>query len=193
MTPFFALLNLTIEREYIMIRDQEPIVVTIADLKPRMRNLTVSFKVMSKTETREVTSRDSGEAHKISDAVIGDNTGTIIMPLWDDMIQSLVEGNTYRLENGYTSLFQGHLRLNIGRYGKISPSETPVSDVKTDIDMSAQEHQQFRRRPRRRNFRGNKRAYNVPGIRQERHNKTRNNQREFRQKRNRTKTSEGEQ
>ncbi len=157
----------------IMMRDQEPIVVTIADLKPRMRNLTVSFKVMSKTEAREVVSRDNGETHKISDAVIGDNTGTVIMPLWDDMISNLAEGTTYRLENGYTSLFKGHLRLNIGRYGKVTPSETSVEDVRTENDMSAPEHQQwYRRRPRKRRNRNKNRSESKSSEHQRRRNRS---------------------
>ncbi|MHA2206928.1 MAG: hypothetical protein ACXABC_13785 [Candidatus Thorarchaeota archaeon] len=37
--------------------DREPIEATVAELKPRMKNVTIKFKVLEKGEEREVTSR----------------------------------------------------------------------------------------------------------------------------------------
>ncbi|MHA2141385.1 MAG: hypothetical protein ACXADD_07770 [Candidatus Thorarchaeota archaeon] len=54
--------------------DREPIEATVAELKPRMKNVTISFKVMETGEEREVTSRGNGESHRVADAVVGDST-----------------------------------------------------------------------------------------------------------------------
>ncbi len=112
-----------------------------------MKNLTISFKVLEKGEAREVASRKDGSTHRVLDAVVGDATGIVTMPLWDDTIDKVESDKTYKLENGYTTLYQGHLRLNIGRYGVVTEAE-PIESVNEELDMSAEEHE----RPERRHF-----------------------------------------
>jgi replication factor A1 len=104
-----------------------------------MKSLNITFRLVKKGDAREVTSRDGGDSHRVADAVAGDSTGTVILSLWDDMIETLAPDTTYRLENGYTSLFQGRLRLNIGKYGKIAEADKPIENVDSSNDMSAAE------------------------------------------------------
>jgi replication factor A1 len=126
--------------------EPEPILAVISDLKPRMKNLTISFKVLSKGEAREVTSRHDGETHRVADIVIGDSSGTVVMPLWDDSIENLEVGKTYKLDNGYTGLFQRNLRLNIGRYGVLNDAEEAIEEVNEENNLSAEEHERPQRR-----------------------------------------------
>ena len=121
--------------------EPEPVLATVSELKPRMKNLTISFKVLEKGETREVTSRHDGATHRVADTVVGDSTGTVVIPLWDDTIEQIEVGKTYKLENGYTGLFQRHLRLNIGRYGVVSDAEEEIEEVNAENDVSAAEHE----------------------------------------------------
>jgi replication factor A1 len=131
-----------------MSSEPEPVVATVSELKPSMRNISIVFKVLEMTEPREVTSRDDGQSHKIVDAKVGDKTGTVIVPLWDDAIERVKVGSTYKLDNGYTGLFRSNLRLNIGRYGTISESTEEIAEVDTSNDVSAVEHErEYRRRP----------------------------------------------
>ena len=126
----------------------EPIEATVADLKPKMKNITITFKVIEKTEEREVTSRRDNETHRVLDATVGDTSGTVVVPLWDDTIEKLETDKTYLLKNGYTGLFKGNLRLNIGRYGEISDAEEEIEEINSEVDMSAEEHER-EYRPRR--------------------------------------------
>ncbi|MFX1330240.1 MAG: hypothetical protein ACFE9W_01670 [Promethearchaeota archaeon] len=126
--------------------DREPIEATVAELKPRMKNVTISFKVLETGEEREVTSRDNGESHRVMDAVVGDSTAVVSVPLWDAHIDEVEIGNTYTLKNGYTGLFRGNLRLNIGKYGELSDAREAIDEVNMDLDMSAEEHEDNRRR-----------------------------------------------
>ncbi|MHA2432546.1 MAG: hypothetical protein ACXADO_04870 [Candidatus Thorarchaeota archaeon] len=126
--------------------DTEPIEATVAELRPRMKNVTISFKVMETGEEREVTSRDNGDSHRVLDAVVGDSTAVVSVPLWDAKIDEVEIGNTYTLKNGYTGLFRGNLRLNIGRYGELSDADEAIDEVNMDVDMSAEEHEDTRRR-----------------------------------------------
>ena len=126
-------------------QEREPIEATVSELKPRMKSVNISFKVVEKSEVREVTSRADGEQHRVCDTVVGDSTGLVTVPLWDAAIDEVAVEKTYRLENGYTTLFQGHLRLNIGRYGTLKEAEEAIKEVNSDVDLSAEEHE---RRPR---------------------------------------------
>ena len=67
--------------------------------------------------------------------------------MWDEAIDNIATGSTYTLKNGYTGLFRGNLRLNVGKYGELSEAETAIEEVNTENDMSAEEHPDDR--PRR--------------------------------------------
>ncbi len=127
--------------------EREPIEATVAELKPQMRNVTISFKVTSIGEEREIESRKDGSSHRVCDITVGDASGIVQVPLWDEAIDNIEEGVTYNLTNGYTGLFQGNLRLNIGRYGKLEVAEEAIEEVNMSVDMSAEEHEDDR--PRR--------------------------------------------
>ncbi|MHA2433010.1 MAG: hypothetical protein ACXADO_07280, partial [Candidatus Thorarchaeota archaeon] len=114
--------------------DREPVEATVAELRPRMKNLTISFKVLELGEEREVSSRRDMTTHRVLDAVVGDSTGTVAVPLWDDTIDNIEAGKTYLLKNGYTGLFRGNLRLNIGKYGEVSEAEAAIEEVNTEND-----------------------------------------------------------
>ncbi|MHA2424805.1 MAG: hypothetical protein ACXAEF_08460 [Candidatus Thorarchaeota archaeon] len=126
--------------------EREPVEATVAELKPRMKNLVISFQVVELGEEREVTSRNDGATHRVLDAIVGDTTGTVAVPLWDDNIDNIEVGKTYLLKNGYTGLFRGNLRLNVGKYGELSDAEEPIEEVNMENDMSAEEHEDTRRR-----------------------------------------------
>ncbi|UCE10871.1 MAG: hypothetical protein JSW61_02790 [Candidatus Thorarchaeota archaeon] len=128
--------------------DTEPVEATVAELRPGMKNVTIAFKVVAIGEEREVTSRRDGETNRVADAVVGDSTGTVQVPLWNETIESVTVDSTYQLKNGYTGLFRSNLRLNIGRYGELSEAEEAIEEVNSEVDMSAEEHEDHRR-PRR--------------------------------------------
>jgi replication factor A1 len=126
--------------------DREPIEATITELRPRMKNITITFKVLEKGEEREVSSRRDMTTHRVLDAIVGDSTGTVAVPLWDDTIDAVEAEKTYVLKNGYTGLFRGNLRLNVGKYGELSDAEEAIEEVNMENDMSAEEHEDDRRR-----------------------------------------------
>lgn len=118
----------------------EAIEATIAELKPGMKSVNITFKVISRTEERTVESRRDGETYRVLDATVADSTGNIMMPVWNDAIETIEEGATYRLLNGYTGLFRRNLRLQLGKFGTISVAEEPIEEVNMDLNMSADEH-----------------------------------------------------
>jgi len=131
----------------------------IKDLTPNTKKTNVLAKVVSIGEPKEIPSR-FGEAKKVAEAVIGDETGTILLSLWQDQIGTLKEEDVIAIENGFVSLVpraKGKMHLNVGRYGTLTKSDENI-DVNTDLNMSEKEYEgeprrynSERREPRRYN------------------------------------------
>jgi replication factor A1 len=111
--------------------------VKIEELRPGMSDINVVFQVISKDKPREITSRKSGETHRIAEAKVGDETGIVIIPLWDESIQTVKRGETYVLRKGYTDEYRGSLRLKIGKYSELSESDSEIEDIKRGINKSS--------------------------------------------------------
>ena len=125
---------------------KEPVEAKVGDLTPQSKAVNVTAKVVSKTEIREIPMGRDGSPHKVSDALIGDETGVVYLTLWDDNIEKVNEGDSVRVENGYVTLFKGNIRLNIGKYGKLEPAQEPLTvEVNTENNVSSKTYEQERR------------------------------------------------
>jgi len=120
--------------------------VKVEKLDPESRQVNVTVKVVSKGQPRETTSRRDGSTHRVVDALVGDETGSVYLTLWDDNIDKMNEGDTITVKNGYVSLFRGSMRLNIGRYGSLETGAQPIENVNSDNNLSSKEFPQERRR-----------------------------------------------
>jgi replication factor A1 len=110
--------------------------VKICDLTPKSRRVNVVFKVVSLEAGKNVRSKKDHRPHTVAEAVVGDDTGTILMTVWDEDLEVVDPKKTLSLENGYVSLFRGRMRLNIGKYGDLKAVEDPGFEVNTENDMS---------------------------------------------------------
>jgi replication factor A1 len=142
---------------------RQPVDAKISELNPSSRAVNVLAKLVSKSEIRNVAAGRDGEPHKVSDAMVGDETGCIYLTLWDDNIEKVKDGDTILIKNGYINLFRGNMRLNVGRYGTLEISETPLAgEVNSENNMSTQVYEQPRRPFRggdRRDFGGGRRDF----------------------------------
>ena len=108
----------------------------IEELKPYQKKIELVVKVVSKAEPKEVKSRWDSSSHRMTEALVGDETGTVLLTLWDDSIDALEDGKTYVVSNAYTTLFKDSLRLNTGRFGEIQAATEEISTVNTENKMS---------------------------------------------------------
>ncbi|MEM1514498.1 MAG: OB-fold nucleic acid binding domain-containing protein [Thermoproteota archaeon] len=92
----------------------------IRDLKDGMRGVNLVAKVLEVSEPREVISRFDGRAYRVADAIIGDETGTIKLSLWNEQIGQVNINDTVKIENGYIRSFRGEKQLNVGKFGKLT-------------------------------------------------------------------------
>jgi len=125
---------------------RQPVDAKVGELTPQSRAVNVLAKVVSKSEIRDIPMGRDGSAHKVCDALVGDETGSIYLTLWDDNIEKVNESDTVKVDNGYVTLFKGNMRLNVGKYGKLELSETPMDvEVNTENNVSSKEYDQPRR------------------------------------------------
>jgi replication factor A1 len=117
--------------------------VKVGDLTQYSRSVNTVVKVISKTEPRDVTSRADQSAHKVCEALVADETGSVYMTLWDEKIDELEDDSVIRITNGYINLFRGSMRLNLGRYGSYEVlEEAPFEDVNLDNNLSSKVFEQ---------------------------------------------------
>jgi replication factor A1 len=119
--------------------------VKVEALTPNSRGVNTIVKVVSKGEVRSVTGRDYS-VRRVTDALVGDETASIYMTLWDEKIDAINDGATLQITNGYINLFRGNMRLNVGKYGSYEVLEdSPIEEVNTENNVSDKRYEQERR------------------------------------------------
>ena len=108
----------------------------INDLGPNKNCINIKFKCISKYKESIVILKRSGRRLRVAEALVGDNTGCILLTLWNNNIQKVQPGIAYRLINGYISIFKGSLRLSIGKYGNLEPIEDDLGEINYEKNLS---------------------------------------------------------
>lgn len=91
----------------------------IGDLFDGMKQITVEGTVDSKPPAREVTSKKDGKTHRVVDAMLSDETGSVKLVLWNDAIRQVNKGERVLIVKGYVTSFRDELQLSVGRFGRI--------------------------------------------------------------------------
>lgn len=121
-------------------------IYTVRALEDDAKGVTIRLRVLTKYEPRTVKTRD-GEAHQVVDALVGDGTGLITLALWDEKADMLDEGDVIDIDEGYVNRFKGRLRLNVGKFGRLSRVESEEFPSAEQI-MKAVRRYRARRRAR---------------------------------------------
>ncbi|MGQ9479107.1 MAG: single-stranded DNA-binding protein [Thermoproteota archaeon] len=130
--------------------------VKVRDLNTYSKHVNLLAKVLSLSDVREVASRYGGSTNRVAEARIGDETGTILLTLWNENIGLVKPDDVIMIKNGFVTVYQRTLRLNIGKYGSIEKSDAKIDNVDTSNDMSGREVEggyggrRFNRGPKRR-------------------------------------------
>lgn len=116
--------------------------VKVETLSPRSRKIYTTVKVVSKNPIREVSSRRDGSQHNVTEVLVGDDSGSVFLTLWDDAIEKVNEGDIIDIDNAYVTLFRGNMRMNLGRFGSMTPSEENIEEVNTENNLSSKQYEQ---------------------------------------------------
>ena len=90
----------------------------IAELTAGGKKVEIEGKVVQKEEAREVVTKFGRK--KGCNTVIEDDSGSIMLVLWEGDVDRVNEGDTVKVENGYVNEWKGTLQLNIGQFGKLT-------------------------------------------------------------------------
>ena len=90
----------------------------ISDLKPGTGNVMLEAEVASISEPRVI--NKYGRDLRVADVTLRDETGTIVLALWNENIEKVSEGAKVKIENGYVNTWQDKIQLTLGKFGKIS-------------------------------------------------------------------------
>lgn len=122
----------------------------IRELTTYSRRVNLVAKIMEMGDIREVSSSSDGQLHRVAEALVGDETGTVLLTLWDENIDRFGVGEVVEVENGYAGTFRGSLRLNVGKYGTIKKGSASIDEVNTENNLSEREYRrQYPQRRRR--------------------------------------------
>ena len=107
----------------------------IKDLKPRQGSVEVTATVIDKSEPRSFDKQ--GNKGTVCKATIKDDSGSIVLTLWNDEVSKISIGDKIKITNGYVSEWQGELQLSAGKFGKLEVVEkgasVPAPQVYTNI------------------------------------------------------------
>ncbi len=94
----------------------------IGDLRVGMRNINLTAKVLEKPQPTYVYTRFGNNA-VVSNALIGDATGTIKLCLWNDQVGIISVGDSVQISNARAFVFKGEKQLRVGSKGSLKVSQ----------------------------------------------------------------------
>jgi hypothetical protein len=98
---------------------------SIKDLKSGMTQVCLKAKVLEIPKPNQVITHYGNYAN-VTNALIGDGTGTIHLCLWNEMINCVSTGDTIRIENARTAMFKGQIQLKVRRKGLFSSTSAAL-------------------------------------------------------------------
>jgi replication factor A1 len=119
----------------------------IKDIKDGMGDINLNGKVLEVSEIRTFQRKD-GNSGRVGNLMLGDETGTLRVTLWDDKTDFLSQveyGDSIELINAYAreNAFSQKVELQVGNRSIIRKSEkkieyeeefTPIDDIKADMN-----------------------------------------------------------
>ena len=100
--------------------------VKIGDLREGMKKINVIAEVLQTTEPSKVHTQFRDNA-LVSNAVIGDETGKVMLCLWDQQVNSVSMGDHIEVRNVHVASFKGEKQLRLGKNGTITRLEKPLN------------------------------------------------------------------
>ncbi|MCX6770129.1 MAG: OB-fold nucleic acid binding domain-containing protein [Candidatus Micrarchaeota archaeon] len=90
----------------------------ISELKAGTGNASIEAEVVSMEEARDVMGK-FGKRLRVASATLKDDSGEIVLSLWNDDADKYAQGDKIKITDGWVSEYKGQLRISAGRSGKI--------------------------------------------------------------------------
>ena len=97
----------------------------IGDLREGMKKVNVIAEVLQTSEASKVHTQFRDNA-LVSNAVIGDETGKVMLCLWDQQVNAVSMGDHIEVRSAHVASFKGEKQLRLGKNGTITRLEKPL-------------------------------------------------------------------
>jgi replication factor A1 len=114
-------------RKEIARQNPAPSHLKIENLNVGMKKINVIAQVLETAEPSKVHTQFRDNA-VVSNASIGDETGKILLCLWDQQINSVHTGDCIEIKNAHVAVFKGEKQLRLGKNGTITVLEKPIEN-----------------------------------------------------------------
>ena len=97
----------------------------LKSLKPKQSDVNVEGVIKEVSPAREF--QKYGKPGRVANSIIEDDSGQMVLTLWNEDVDKFKEGDKIRVVNGYVNEWRGDLQLTAGRAGsleKIDGEET---------------------------------------------------------------------
>ena len=107
-----------------------PAHMKIGDLREGMKKVNVIAEVLQTAEPSKVHTQFRDNA-LVSNAVIGDETGKVMLCLWDQQVNAVSIGDHIEVRYAHVASFKGEKQLRLGKNGTITKLEKPLHSETT--------------------------------------------------------------
>ena len=102
-----------------------PFHMKIGDLREGMKKINVIAEVLETSEPSKVHTQFRDNA-LVSNAWIGDDTGKVMLCLWNQQVNAVSTGDCIEVRNAHVASFKGEKQLRLGKNGTITTLEKPL-------------------------------------------------------------------
>jgi hypothetical protein len=113
-------------RKEIARQNPAPTHLKIEDLRVGMKKINVTATVTEVSEPSKVHTQFRDNAI-VSNAVVEDDTGKILLCLWDQQVNTVHVGEYVEVKNAHVAMFKGEKQLRLGKNGTVTILEKPLS------------------------------------------------------------------
>ena len=119
-------------RRYLSRKNRTSAAHSIRDVRAGMRNVNLKAKILEVAEPKRVFTR-YGNPAIVAKVLVGDETGTIKLCLWNGQINSVSVGETVQIKNARAAMFRGERFLNLGKNGTLNKEALELPLQSTEL------------------------------------------------------------
>ena len=114
-------------RKEIAKQNPMPSHLKVENLRVGMKKINLTAEVLETSEPAKVHTQFRDNAI-VSNAVIGDETGKILLCLWDQQVNSIAVGDRIEVKNAHVAMFKGEKQLRLGKNGAVTVVQSPLEN-----------------------------------------------------------------
>jgi replication factor A1 len=91
--------------------------MNISEIRTGMRKIDVEGIITEQPKAREVFTKKG--PFTVANVTLADDTGEIVLTLWNEEITKVKLGDRVKITNGYSDPYQGKDFLKVGKFGRL--------------------------------------------------------------------------